>query len=69
MHRAWQRGQRNTGLGFFANGSVPMVAIETNTKMKPEDKTKMRADWSLSRLVAISIFLLFSYGGEKNYGK
>jgi HK97 family phage portal protein len=38
-------GAEKYGSRIFANGAVPMVAIKTNAKVKPEDKTKMRADW------------------------
>jgi HK97 family phage portal protein len=38
-------GQQKFSARLLKNNAVPAVALTIDAKMKPEDKTKMRADW------------------------
>lgn len=43
-------GQGKFSARLLKNNAVPAVALTTDSKVKPEDKQKMRADWEMQQL-------------------
>ncbi|MBN9616257.1 MAG: phage portal protein [Acidobacteriales bacterium 59-55] len=43
-------GQQKFSARMLRNNAVPAIALTTDSKVKPEDKTKMRADWEDQQL-------------------